>query len=96
MARSTKAGMLFQWNDAIISGFSRGLLGGSFGNKYGNLWAGYRSNSDPTGVSILIGFRVSQVPEPASLAILALSVAGLMGRRRETRENTMSGTGRTV
>jgi hypothetical protein len=37
---------------------------------------------DPALESYGIGFRVSQVPEPASLGILGFGMVGLLARRR--------------
>lgn len=75
-------GNVWEWNEAIIAGSNRGLRGSSFGNIFGVsfLRADGPSNSLPTYEDRLTGFRVSQVPGPSSVALLALG--GLVAARR--------------
>jgi formylglycine-generating enzyme len=80
-----QGGDVFQWNESIYSGSSRGLRGGSFDFPGYLLQSGDNNNGSPTVVVDNIGFRVSQVPEPASFGILALGLSGMLLRRRGVR-----------
>jgi len=77
-----QGGDVFQWNDTSISGSSRGLRGGSFNDNDNYLQSGFRYYDYPSIELTNIGFRVSQVPEPASMALLALGGIGMLVRRR--------------
>jgi formylglycine-generating enzyme len=77
-----QGGNLFEWNDAVISGSSRGLRGGSWDFAEIDLRA---SNSNGVGPSLedsSVGFRVASVPEPTSL-VLTMLAAGVMFARRK-------------
>ena len=88
-----QGGNVFEWNEAILYGSERGLRGGSFygdgGNFYGvaNLRAAGRDGNDLLGESFAIGFRVSEVPEPVTMAGMVLGIGGMVGyiRRRMAR-----------
>jgi formylglycine-generating enzyme len=77
-----EGGDVFQWNESIYFGLYRGLRGGSCGSSGNYLQSGGGSYGYPAVDGDFIGFRVSQVPEPASLGILGLGVIGMLGRRR--------------
>jgi hypothetical protein len=80
---------VWEWNDAVVSGSSRGLRGGSwYGYGFGiSQDSSFRDYFDPSTEDYDYGFRVassaSAVPEPASmLSTLALVSSGLLIRRR--------------
>ncbi len=76
-----QGGNVWEWNEAII-GSSRGDRGAAFVNYGGQLSKRVRYYHDPTYEDYLTGFRVSQVPEPATIVILALASVGVFRRRR--------------
>ncbi len=77
-----QGGNVWEWNDAVISGSSRGLRGGAFGNGESFLRASNRNSSGPTDESVGFGFRVASVPEPTSV-LLTMFAGGLMLIRRK-------------
>jgi formylglycine-generating enzyme required for sulfatase activity len=72
-----QGGNVWEWNEALISGSSRGLRGGSWDGGSSLLLASFRNISDPAGGGFNIGFRVATVPEP-STAVLAIVGCALM------------------
>ena len=81
-----QGGNVREWNEAIIGSY-RGLRGGSFGYGGGDyyLLASGRDGTLPSGGDSLLGFRVSEVPEPATMAIFALGGIGMLRRRKCVR-----------
>ena len=78
-----QGGNVWEWNEAIIDGTSRGLRGGSFNVKAGNLAAATRSNTVPDAESSIMGFRVVQLlPEPGIGVMLAAGALCLALLRR--------------
>ena len=79
-----QAGNVFEWNDAVISGSSRGLRGGAWGNFASILPASYRNSYAPAFEGGGVGFRVASVPEPSAVALTLLSVSACLTRRRRS------------
>ncbi|MFA5864023.1 MAG: SUMF1/EgtB/PvdO family nonheme iron enzyme [Phycisphaerae bacterium] len=77
-----QGGNVWEWNEAIRYDWLRVVRGGSFSDHNDTLHASYRYNGTPTNEYSIVGFRVSEVPEPASLAILVLGGIGALVRRR--------------
>jgi formylglycine-generating enzyme required for sulfatase activity len=83
-----QGGNVWEWNEAILYGSDRGLRGGSFDYNVYSLHASNRDNyfdTTPTRELYPFGFRVSEVPEPGTMALLALGCVGMLVRRRNVR-----------
>jgi len=80
-----QGGNLLELNEAIIYGLYRGVRGGSFTHNDLSLPASLRSYGYPTDEYHSVGFRVSEVPEPATMAILMLGGIGVLRRRKCVR-----------
>ena len=77
-----QGGNVWEWSEGIRHGAEmRGLRGGCFGSDDYNLHAACRSYYFPTYEGDSIGFRVSEVPEPGTLALLTLAGLALLRRR---------------
>ena len=76
-----QGGNVREWNEAIISGSFRGLRGGSFYSGGGYMPEVIPDFRDPAYETHDLGFRVSVVPEPATLSLLAFGGLALLRRR---------------
>ena len=77
-----QGGNFWEWNDAVISGSSRGLRGGSWIDLVYYLQSSNRNDIDPSYEDNYIGFRVASVPEPTSV-VLAMVASGMLLIRRK-------------
>jgi sulfatase modifying factor 1 len=78
-----QGGNVREWSEMLHGGPTRGVHGGFFGADEQPLRAGYSDPDSPTAQREYNGFRVVQVPEPASMAVLGLGgMAALLRRRR--------------
>ncbi len=82
-----QGGNVWEWNESVVYEGSdyacRGLRGGSFGNSGYYLRASDRSlDYDPPYGDYFIGFRVSELPEPATIVMLSLAGVGILRRKR--------------
>lgn len=76
-------GNVWEWNEAIISGNQRNRRGGSFDSQlFDPLRSVFRNGFTPTTEVAQFGFRVSQVPGPGSVALLAIGGLAAARRRR--------------
>jgi sulfatase modifying factor 1 len=86
-----QGGNVWEWNEAIPNQDStyafRGLRGGSYSNTIEDyLHASHRNvYNDPSFEGISVGFRVAEVPDPATMSLLALGGLGILMRRRAAR-----------
>jgi len=79
-----QGGNLWEWNEAVIYGTNRGLRGGWWGSAVDVLSAASRNSYGPTGEFYSFGFRIAEVPEPASTALIGLG-GFLLAMRRKRR-----------
>ena len=78
-----QGGNVWEWNDAVISGSSRGLRGGAWYSLDLYLASSDRSNYDPSVENYGdIGFRLASVPEPSSLVLSVLASGVVLLRRK--------------
>ena len=78
-----QGGNVWEWNDAVIAGSSRGLRGGAWSSNDNSLLSSNRSDFvDPSYEYFLIGFRVAAVPEPTSILLSMLAGGVLLARRK--------------
>jgi formylglycine-generating enzyme required for sulfatase activity len=78
-----QGGNVWEWNDAVISGSSRGLRGSSWtelGTNY--LASSGRYFNAPSFQLYGVGFRVASVPEPSCLVLTILAGGVLVTRRK--------------
>lgn len=79
-----QGGNVWEWNDAVISGSSRGVRGGSWSGSVGYLQSSFRGNTTPPFENNNIGFRVASVPEPSTVLMVLIGLGGLrMLKRRK-------------
>jgi sulfatase modifying factor 1 len=78
-----QGGNVWEWNDAVIFGSSRGLRGGSWYDYAADLASSGRGSGDPSSEGHFgIGFRLASVPEPSSLVLTMLASGVVLLRRK--------------
>lgn len=92
-----QGGNVFEWDEAFISGSSRGVRGGSWNNGTTSLAASFRIGVSPTLENDSVGFRVASpfsetaaVPEPSSVVLAGIGGMVLMlWYRRRSQKSTL-------
>lgn len=79
-----QGGNVIEWNDAVESVLNdrRGGRGGAWAQNQNNLLSSLRSSFVPTVENVLMGFRLSSVPEPTSLFLALFSSGVILFRRK--------------
>lgn len=80
-----QGGNVWEWNEAVLFGTSRGQRGGAFNdNDSDYLLASYRNGYDPADVLTPVGFRVASIaiPEPSTLLLLCFGSLAVLGVRK--------------
>jgi formylglycine-generating enzyme len=72
-----QGGNVYEWTETA-KGTDRIVRGGSFFEQYASMLSNYRVPRGPSVVTQTLGFRLAMVPEPNSLAMLGVSVLGLL------------------
>ena len=88
-----QGGNVWEWNEASMGVFgnARGIRGGAFQSRYGDMFADDRihGTSPAKDGHDYLGFRVSEVPEPATLGMLALGGLAVLRRRSPGRRRML-------
>jgi len=77
-----QGGNVREWNETAILTDCRGLRGGSFGDDSNPLAADWRDCALPTTEDGSTGFRIVQIPEPATLSLILAAGLPVVWKRR--------------
>jgi formylglycine-generating enzyme required for sulfatase activity len=77
-----QGGNVWEWNDAVIPGSTRGVRGGAWDVPQSLMQVFGRGDLDPLTEESNFGFRVASVPEPSSVALLMLASGVVLLRRK--------------
>jgi len=77
-----QGGNVWEWNETIVTGSSRGLRGGSWDDAGFYLRSSARFYDAPTLEGGYLGFRVASVPEPSAVMLMLVGGVALLARRR--------------
>ena len=84
-----QGGNVWEWNEEILGGSSRGIRGGSERSLASELAASFRSiGLVPSSENVNIGFRVASLaPEPTTSLPAVIALAGLAARQERRKRN---------
>jgi formylglycine-generating enzyme required for sulfatase activity len=77
-----QGGDVYNWDEALTGGPGRQIRGGDYAGEVAGLESDSSNSIPSSGESISVGFRIAEVPEPSSIALLAAAACGLLARRR--------------
>ena len=80
-----QGGNIFEWNETVRVGLERGRRGGAWDHNVSYQLATEGFGSSPTDELRYLGFRVSEVPEPATLTLLFLGGFALTSLTRKIK-----------
>jgi formylglycine-generating enzyme len=89
-----QGGNVWEWNDAVISGSSRGMRGGAWKWPDYGLPSSLLGSPLPTDEGNYLGFRVTSVPEPSCLVLTLLASGAMFTRRKRSFLITSRSDGR--
>jgi formylglycine-generating enzyme len=72
-------GNVWEWNETLFNSSDRGILGGSYWSVIDALPSSYWHNDPADSENNSVGFRIVEIPEPAT--ILLLTLGGLLLRK---------------
>ncbi len=77
-----QAGNVAEWTELTVSGWQRGIMGGSWANEENRLRAPGRFSDGPDLESAGLGFRVVMIPEPTAFSLMVLGLGFYAVKRR--------------
>jgi formylglycine-generating enzyme len=76
-------GNVLEWNETLFYGSLRGIRGGTYSYDAGeDLKSSFSSGMSPIFEGIAVGFRIAEVPEPATICLLTLGGIFIYRRRK--------------
>jgi len=77
-----QGGNVREWNEEIYYAMFRGARGGAYDYPDSDMLATFRDSREPSINLAWVGFRVAEVPEPATVSLLAFGALAVIRRRR--------------